>query len=288
MGFARKGATVSFVFGATVAIASLGLPQRVAGQAVPLDAQPACPISPANFAGMFETGAVSLNGAVKPADSTQVLEPNCGFFVWTEQMFLWLTSPAPARYGGGGGRIMFSPSFFTVTPEDSSGRRSFIPNNPGLPFRMMLRATELGPHMLPIVRARTGQIVEVQRENPRAPLPPVVRGLDGRQIRLSKVGVAAGKLQFFDMRGKAVQVRKLQLPARKSVMVRMPDSNRVLPMVPVQAVRDAILARKIVLNKIPIFIDSNGNVIDVEPGQADGGVLLAQNGSADLLYHHRQ
>jgi len=34
-----------------------------------------------------------------------------------------------------------------------------------------------------------------------------------------------------------------------------------------------------VINKIPIFIDSAGNVIDVEPGQADSGVLISQNGS---------
>lgn len=283
MGMARKSATASLALSAAVAISVMGFSQRVVGQAVPTDSQPTCPISPANFAAMFESGSVTLNGVVKPADSTQVLMPNCGFFVWTEQMFLWLTSPAPARYGGGGGRILFSPSFYTVTPEDSSGRRSFIANNPSLPFRMMLRATELGPHLLPIVRARTGQIVEVQRINPREPVPPVVRGLDGAQIRLSSVRVMDGQLQFLDVRGKTVQVRKLRLPVLKRTMVRMPDSNRVLPMVPVQAVKDAIQARKIILNKIPIFIDSGGNVIDVEPGQADGGVLLTQNGS--LIYY---
>ncbi|QJU59551.1 hypothetical protein HL653_18915 [Sphingomonas sp. AP4-R1] len=280
----RKGATVSLVLSATAAAAILGISQQGISQSVPTDPQPTCPISPATFAAMFESGTVTLNGTVKPADSTQVLQPNCGFFVWSEQMFLWLTSPAPTRYGGGGGgRIMFSPSFYTVSPEDSSGRRSFIPNNPRLPFRMMLRATELGPHLLPIVRTRTGQIVEVQRPNPRLPVPPVVRGLNGAQVRLSSARVVGGQLQFLDVRGRAIQVRKLQLPTLNRVMVRMPESNRLLPMVPVQAVKDAIQARKIILNKIPIFIDSGGNVIDVEPGQADGGVLLSQNGS--LIYY---
>jgi len=283
MSVTRIRATASLALGAAVAISAMGFSQRAIGQAVPTDPQPSCPISAATFSGMFESGSVTLNGVVKPADSTLVLAPNCGFFVWTEQMFLWLTSPAPPRYGGGGGRILFSPSFYTVTPADSSGRRTFIANNPGLPFRMMLRATELGPHLLPIVRARTGQIVEVQRVNPRAPVPPVVRGPGGAQVRLSSVRVVGGQLQFLDVRGKALQVRKLQLPVLKRTMVRMPDSNRVLPMVPVQAVKDAIQARKFILNKIPIFIDGGGNVIDVEPGQADGGVLLAQNGS--LIYY---
>jgi hypothetical protein len=37
------------------------------------------------------------------------------------------------------------------------------------------------------------------------------------------------------------------------------------------------------IDKIPIFVDPAGQVIDVEPGQADGSVLVSQNGS--LIYY---
>src|SRR5436305_2071239 len=146
-------------------VVALGAAQAAHGQAVPTDPSGGCPISPATVASFFESGSVTLNGVVKPANSTVVLSPNCGFFQWTEQMILWLTSPATARYGGGS-RVMFSPQFFTVSPEDSNFRRKIIPNSPGLPIRMNLRAMELGPHGLPMVLSRTGQVVEVQREIP--------------------------------------------------------------------------------------------------------------------------
>ena len=67
-------------------------------QTLPTDAGSSCATSltPVEFNGWFESGAVSLNGAVKPASSVQFPDvPNCSFYKWSEQMFLWLTSPAP-------------------------------------------------------------------------------------------------------------------------------------------------------------------------------------------------
>jgi hypothetical protein len=214
---------------------------------------------------------------VKPADSTVVLSPNCGFFQWTEQMFLWLTSPAPKRYGGGS-HIMFSPQFFTVTPEDSNGRRTFIRNDPRLPIRMNLRAMELGPHGLPMVLSRTGQVVEVQREAP-GQKPPAINLANGTPVQISRVQkTAEGKLQFFDRGGKQVQPRMLKLApvVRQRIML---APGRPAPVIPAAAFKEAIQARKLVINKIPIFLDPTGSVIDVEPGHADSGVLISQNGS---------
>lgn len=254
-------------------------------QSVPMDAQPACAISPTAFAAMFETGAVTLNGVVKPADSTVNLTPNCGFFSWSEQMFLWLTSPAPAQYGGGS-RIMFSPSFYTASPPFSAPdgtRRDFIPNRPGLPIRMMLRATELGPHMLPALISKTGQVIEVQRADPDKPVPPVVRLQNGALVRLTSVRRGpTGMLQFFGARGAKLQVRKIATPtiSRQSVRLR---SGKLAHIVPMEAMQTAIQARKFIIGGIPIFIDPSNTVIDVEPGQADGGVLISQNGS--LIYY---
>lgn len=254
-------------------------------QTVPMDAQPTCAIAPATFAAMFESGAVTLNGVVKPADSTVNLTPNCSFFNWSDQMFLWLTSPAPRRYGGGS-RIMFSPSFYTASPPFGiapNERRDFIQNRPGTPIRMMLRATELGPHLLPAVISRTGQVIEVQRADPAKPVPPIVRLQSGAVVRLADVRRApTGALQFFDARGAQLQVRKLALPPLLRQSVRL-ENNRVVPVVTLRAMQTAIQARKFVVRGIPIFVDSANVVIDVEPGQADGGVLISQNGS--LIYY---
>lgn len=263
----------------------LGFAQAAIAQAVPTDAAGGCPIPPATVASFFQSGTVTLNGVVKPADSTlPPLAPNCGFFQWTEQMFLWLTSPAPATYGGGS-HVMFSPQFYTVSPEDSSGRRNFIPNAPGRPINMFLRAMELGPHGLPIVMARTGQIVEVPHEQP-GQKPPSIRLANGKLISGTQVQTVRkteqGKLALLDARGKLLvpQVLKLQPIARQRAVL---SAERPVPIVPLKAFTSAIQARKLVIKGFPIFIDPAGNVIDVEPGQADSGVLISQNDS--LIYY---
>ena len=124
-------------------------------------------------------------------------------------MYLWLTSPSPAQYGGGS-RVMFSPQFFTVTPE-SGGRRTFLPNVAGKPLRMRLRATELGVHKLPVVMSRTGHAVEVVPQKAGA-TPPAVKLKSGAHVQLSNVKrTADGALQFFDEAGKKVEPSFLDL-----------------------------------------------------------------------------
>src|ERR1700681_4792149 len=55
-----------------------------------------CSVSATEFNTWFETGAVTLDGVVKPANSILFPNtPNCSFYKWSEQMFLWLNSPAP-------------------------------------------------------------------------------------------------------------------------------------------------------------------------------------------------
>ena len=263
--------------------AAWGCSTSASAQAVPTDAAGGCPIPAATVASFFETGAPSLDGVVKPADSTALLTPNCGFFQWTEQMFLWLTSPAPASYGGGS-HVMFSPQFFIVSPEDSNGRRTFIVNDPRQPLRMGLRATELGPHGLPVVMARTGQVVEVVREKP-GQKPPVIR-VAGRVVPVSQIASARkteqGSLALFDAKGAQIRptLLKLQPIVRQRALL---TPEHPTPVVPMKAFVSAIQARRVTISKIPIFIDPTGNVIDVEPGQANGGVLISQNGS--LIYY---
>src|SRR5712692_5937257 len=54
---------------------------------VPIDALDACPLSATTFASWFQSGSVSLNGVVNPANSLINLAPDCGFYAWSEQMF---------------------------------------------------------------------------------------------------------------------------------------------------------------------------------------------------------
>lgn len=274
--------------GARMAVASaaviLAMPVAASAQVVPTDPAPAsgCPIAPATVASFFQSGTVTLNGVAKAADSTVSLAPNCGFFQWSEQMFLWLTSPAPAVYGGGS-RIMFSPQFFTVSPEGADGRRTFIRNVPGAPLQMLLRKTELGPHGLPALLSRTGHIIEVQPSKPNEPVPPVVRMPSGELVRLSRaVRAPTGELRLFNEKGAEVQAARPNLPAIVRPRVEL-EPGRLAAVIPNSEFETAIQARKIILNNIPIFIDPASNVIDVEPGQADSGVLLSQNGS--LVYY---
>lgn len=181
---------------------------------------------------------------------------------------------------------MFSPTFYTVSPpfeEMGQTRRKFLSNTPGRPIRMFLRATELGPNMLPATLTKSGQLVEVQRPDPRKPVPRVVRLQNGKLAPLSSVRRApSGELQFFSA-GKAVQVRKLNTPLIKRPMIKM-STGEMIAVVPRAEASKAIIARKFVVNGIPVLVDSTNNVIDVESGQAGGGgVLFSQNGS--LIYY---
>ena len=72
-------------------------PSSATAQTIPSDAQTTCTVTPTDFAGWFETGTPAVNGVVKPADSLNFPDqPNCSFYQWAEQMFLWL-SPRPRR-----------------------------------------------------------------------------------------------------------------------------------------------------------------------------------------------
>ena len=283
---ARVGATSAAAIAALLSAGPLA-PGTAAAQAVPTDpaSSGTCSMSPATVAAMFASGTVTLDGVVKAADSTVVPLPNCGFFTWSEQMFLWMTSPAPVTYGGGG-RIMFSPKFFTVSPEDSASppRRTFMANHPGFPIKMALRKTELGPHGLPALISRSGHVIEVQRPPPGRPgPPPVVRLENGQTVRLGSARRAPdGSLRLFDTTGKEVRPARLNLPPIVRPRVEL-EAGRETAIVPVAAFTAAISAHKVVLNGISIFLDPNNNVIDVEPNQADDGVLLSQNGS--LIYY---
>src|SRR5258708_23896492 len=141
---------------AAIIAAIVGAGCTLTQQALPIDAGSSCAASltSTEFNTWFDSGAVSLNGSVKPANSVQFPDtPNCSFYKWSEQMFLWLTSPAPPRYGGGG-LIMNTPAFFDVSLPDSFGLRHFVPHTAGAVSAFNLRTAPQGVLYLPIIHEK--------------------------------------------------------------------------------------------------------------------------------------
>src|SRR5262249_46843999 len=96
---------------------------------VPNNANSACSVTQVEISNWFTSGTIAPNGGVDPADSiTFPNVPNCSFYKWSEQMFLWLTSPVPTKYGGGT-HVFNSPVFFDLSPADATtGIRTLVPN----------------------------------------------------------------------------------------------------------------------------------------------------------------
>lgn len=88
---------------------------------LPPDPKQSCTLSGSDFNSWFASGTPSTNGAVNAANSVQFTNTgNCDFYKWSEQMFLWLTSPT-----GNGSITLLSPTFYTVLPDSTLQKRKF-------------------------------------------------------------------------------------------------------------------------------------------------------------------
>jgi len=234
---------------------------------VPTDAQDACPLDSATFNGWFQSGTASANGVVNPANSLNTLVPDCGFYQWSQQMFMWLTSPAPSVYGGGA-HIFDSPAFYDVSPPDASGNRTLLAHTPNFVHAFPLRAAKLGPHRLPTVIDQSGRLIEAKPVDVN--LKPMVRDLTGNVIQIAHARLEKGRPTLLDSEGKVIQTQRLVTPILNA------DQKNGSPVV-----------QRFLIDGISVFIDSLLDVVDVEQGQAgDQSVLEAQttaNGS--LVYY---
>jgi hypothetical protein len=252
-------------------------------ESIPADAGSGCAgsLSASEFNTWFEAGEASLNGAVKPANSLNFADrPNCNFYKWSEQMFLWLTSPAPPRYGGGG-LVMNTPAFFDVSLPDPSGQRHFVPHTPGTVRAFNLRTAQRGILDLPIILEKnTMRMLEI--------IPPVVS--------------SAGKQVVLDGDGNEVEVGGFRLDREKRPILLRADGKEIkAPRALLHSIRDkeiplferklngidgfqrSELVQKFEFGKNIILIDLAGHFVEIGTGQADGGVVMAQNGS--LVYY---
>lgn len=246
---------------------------------LPGDATSSCNISitAPEFATWFESGTVALNGSVKPANSvTFPGNPNCDFYKWSEQMFLWLTSPAPARYGGGG-LVMNSPAFFDVSPEDAMHKRTFIPHQSGFVRPFSMRAAQLGAHNLPVILDKGKQnLLEVLKPVFSPGGKQLILNAEGKQVEIGNAKFNDNKrLVFFDLAGKEILgARPITFSNSDSLagisrlrFDKTPDFERKK------------IVQKFMIGGVAIFLDLDGNVVNVEPNQSNGEVLMAQNGS---------
>ncbi|MGD0960161.1 MAG: hypothetical protein ABSB19_10165 [Methylomonas sp.] len=263
------GASLNLTISLLAVALSLVLTPAMA-QTVPTDASPTCTVPAATFKTWFNSGAVTLNGAVNPANSvTFPNTPNCSFYQWSEQMFLWLTSPTISSYGGSG-RIFDSPVFYDVSPLNASGKRSFLPHVASLPRGFMPRVAQVGPHGLPVILAKSGKLLEVLMPPTGATGKPLIRDKTGNFLEINSVKVGEDhKPKFFDKSNKLIEHQLPQVPAIKNALKNI--------------ARPITIVTKFNINGVIVLLDPFGNVIDTEEGQADNGVLISQNGS--LVYY---
>lgn len=281
-------------------------------QTIPNDPQISAPfdcgVSPTMFNGFFHSGTAAVDGVVDPANSVTFPNNtglhNCDFYQWAQQMFLWLTSPAPPSYGGGGGRIFASPQFYTVSPADVNGKRTLISNAPNFLHFINIRAAQFGAHGLPVIMSKSGQMFEVQPGPVSRAGKPLVFNRAGKQVEVGRTKLENGRLILLDKAGKAITAPKLIVPKQIPLqqierlrlqpprliealppheMVAMKPSAahvRALMNLKPQAVNPKTIAQKFMINGRNIFLNVNGGVIETEEGQADTppSVLVTQNG----------
>jgi hypothetical protein len=241
--------------------------------------------------------SIPLNGFVNPADSLhfplhtiQQGPSNCDFYAWSAQMFLWLTSPAPSSYGQGS-HVFNSPVFYDVSaPNATTGRRTLIRISPGKRRSFEVSIPQLGPQGKPVVFDNTGKMFTVIRPQVGPSGKTLVRNNAGKLVEIARVQVArSGEPVFLDKAGKAIN---FQAGRNGSPII----LDRAGKQIDFQAAQNAsspnqrragkqigLLPPIKIINGMPFLLDGTGNLIDIEQGQADGNVLMAQNGS--LVYY---
>jgi hypothetical protein len=266
-----------------VAAASLvvGIAYALSQQTLPSDAGSSCLAGPdsltaAEFNSWFDAGFVSLNGAVKPADSVHFPDrPNCTFYKWSEQMFLWLTSPAPPRYGGGGGLIMDSSAFYDVTPPDANGHRQLVPHSSGFVRAFTLRTAQKGLLDLPVLLEKgTLRVLEVL---------PTVFSREGRQMVADQNGnqVEVGSArQSTDGTPILLDPSGSQIKGPRAIL--QPEIAKKMELVG-EFDRTELVQKLTLDDRSIVTLDLFGSFPKTEQAMADGGVLMAQNGS--LVYY---
>jgi hypothetical protein len=275
----------SLAFAALASAAAVVFTDSTVAQTLPANVKLTCTIPSGAFNGWFNLGHPTVNGVVHEANGltfpNTTLPPgspplntiNCNFYQWSKQMFMWLTSPAPATYGGGK-YIFASSTFFGISPANptlpSSGNRSFVAQGRG-PFLLAARLPQFGPHDLPVVTDKTGHMFEVKPLTLKPGQKLQVLNTSNKLITVEHaVRVPNAPLQLIGTDKKPVQVlRANAVPGRELNLQSA-----------IQAHRFSGILSQVIIDHIPIFIDPTNHVVETEEGQAGGGNVLVTQATA--------
>ena len=228
---------------------------------LPQDVKQSCVVSESDFNSWFKSGKATENGLVEPANSVAFPHNNnCDFYKWSEQMFLWITSPTSGGSYENGGTVMESPVFYNVSAQDEKGNRVLTPHTPNTIISAVGNILQTGPNRLPIVFDKNGKMFEVEPQEKNE----AVKDAANKSVVVGKFTVNANGLHsFVDTKGKAISKPKAII------------DSKVHPENIVQEFKQG--------NKT-ILLDSKGEIIDTEQGQAgSNGALVAANNS--LVYY---
>ena len=283
---------------AGVALATTNLivqPSPVSAQTIPSNASGGCPVPAATFNSWFQSSPPTANGVVNPANSV-IFAPTslCSFYQWSEQMFLWLLSPAPSTYGGGA-HIFDSPTFYDVSPLNSSNQRTMTKHVSGRFPIVGVRVPTPGPHGLPIIMDKSHRLFEVEPAKTAPSGKPLIRNSAGKEVEVGSAAITQGKVVFKDAAGKLIASPKPILrPELLKPIVAPKAAPRAAPQVaPKLTLKPAApqalkpqIAQRFMINGRPILINPIGVLVtpvDPEEGQATGDALLSQGKS--LVYY---
>jgi len=259
----------------------------VRAQTIPSNASGGCPVPSATFNAWFQSGTPSANGVVNPADSLTFTPSSlCSFYEWSEQMFLWLLSPAPSSYGGGA-HIFDSPTFYDVSPLNSGNQRTLTKHISGHFPLVGVRVPTPGPHGLPVVIGTNHRLFEVEPAKLSPSGKQLILNKAGREVEVESVTVTKGKVVFKDGAGKRIAGPKpiLRPELRPVTLPRIALLEKRKPTVR-QAPKPQIVQR-FLFNNRPILIDPFGVVItpvNPEEGQATTGDVLLSQGNSIVYY----
>lgn len=243
---------------------------------LPTDASPTCTVSPTTFNTWFVKTPITAGGSVNPANSvTFPNTPNCSFYQWAMQDFLWLTSPTTSAYGGNG-LILDSPAFFDVSPPVGSetGPRTLLAHTAGFIRPVMLRAAQVGPQGLQLTFDASGAPIQVRPAKAGEPL--IVVNAQGARIQVAHAKLGRnGKPILLDAKGTVIQTVASQ------------GINKTQGQKATAQISTMIIATRFRIDGISIFTDPSLAVIDVEQGEADtNGVLEAQAAAGGSLIYY--
>lgn len=227
----RRISGIAAGLAASLALGAVSAVSPAAAQTtIPSDVDMTCPVSAAEFNGWFASGTGSEGGLVKPADSLTFDDATvCDFYRWSAQMFLWITSPTPD------GSVLDSPVFFTISPENAQGQRTFIPNGTEQPLLFAVRSTKEDEENDEATTGRDEDVGEVGQagsdgvlmsQYPSAKPSIVYYGVHSNDVyAYFRTGVADGKLSMTDYPNTPDELTDVENFAQNFNGTSFPDSN---------------------------------------------------------------